>query len=518
MGGDQTEALALLAAAVGDAAAPVVETHISFVVLGRDRVLKLKRAIRLPYLDFSTAPRRLAACEAEVALNRRTAPGLYRGVRRITREADGRLALDGDGPLVDACVEMARFDEETLFDRLAERDALPDAILDRLAEAIAGFHDEAAVDRTRPGSAVLAAVLNINARGFATSTVFPPAELDPLLAAFRRGLAAAAPMLDARGQAGAIRRCHGDLHLRNICLVDGRPTLFDCLEFDEAMATTDVLYDLAFVVMDLWHRGRRAAANRVVNRYADARGEGAGLALLPFVMAVRAAVRAHVAATRAGECDGDARRAAVAEARGYFDLARALLAPAPPRLVAIGGHSGTGKSTIAAMVAADLGAPPGARILSSDRTRKRLLGVAPTTRLPAAAYRPEVSERVYATVAAEAAALLAAGVSVIAESVFDREADRARIAAAGRPFAGIWLSAATAVRQRRVAARVNDPSDATPEIAARQAERETGAMTWTVIDAEGTAEAVAARVRRALSLPDETVPRRAAVDATPPGG
>jgi aminoglycoside phosphotransferase family enzyme/predicted kinase len=501
MSDDQTATLALLAVAAGDTAAPVIETHISFVVLGRDTVFKLKRAIRLPYLDFSTAERRLAACEAEVALNRRTAPGLYRGVRRITRDADGRLALDGGGELVDACVEMARFDEETLFDRLAERDGLPDATLEALAAAIAGFHDAAAVDRTRSGSAVLAEVLDINERGFATSTVFPPSELDPLLAAFRRGLAAAAPMLDARGRADAIRRCHGDLHLRNICLVDGRPTLFDCLEFDEAMATTDVLYDLAFVVMDLWHRGRRAAANLVVNRYADARGEGEGLALMPFLMAVRAAVRAHVAATRASECDGDARRSAVAEARRYFDLAGTLLAPVPPRLVAIGGRSGTGKSTIAAMVAADIGAPPGARILSSDRTRKRLLGVAPTTRLPAEAYRPEMSERVYAAVAAEAAVLIAAGVPVIAESVFDREADRARIAAAGTPFTGIWLSAATPVRAARVAARTNDPSDATPEIAARQAGLDTGAMAWTVIDAEGTAEAVSERVRRALAIP-----------------
>ena len=226
-----------------------------------------------------------------------------------------------------------------------------------------------------------------------------------------------------------MRHCHGDLHLRNICLFDGEPTLFDCLEFSDAMATIDVLYDLAFLLMDLWHRDLRNEANLVLNRYLDEADESDGLPLVPFFMALRAAVRAHVTATAAEEAsDEEAAAARRREAQAYFDLALALLEPKPAMLVAIGGFSGSGKSTVAAAVAPVIGPPPGARILSSDRIRKRLFGVAPETRLPESAYSPEVSERVYALLAEEAERVLARGHGVVCDAVLDRAADRARFA------------------------------------------------------------------------------------------
>jgi aminoglycoside phosphotransferase family enzyme/predicted kinase len=486
-----------------------IETHISVVVLAGDRAFKLKRAVRLPYVDFSTTERRLAACRQELELNRRTAPMLYRAVRRITREGSGGLVFDGGGRVVDAVVEMARFDEETLFDRMAARGALTPPLLTELARQIARFHALADSDRSRPGAARMAAVLDINERALGTTHLFAPAAVAAFNAAFRAALDRHAPLLDSRARLGKVRRCHGDLHLRNICLVGGVPTLFDCIEFDRDMATIDVLYDLAFLVMDLWHRGLRPAANLVLNRYLDDRDESDGLALMPFFMAVRGSVRAHVTATQAEGAESESGARLAREAKAYFDLALELLAPVPPRLVAIGGLSGTGKSTVAAAVADRLGPPPGARVLASDRIRKRLHGVSAETRLPPEAYRPEISERVYAAQAEEARTVLENGHAAIADAVFDRPSDRdrmARIAAAlGVPFAGLWLEAPPAVLVARVAARRGDASDATTEVVRAQLDRDPGTIGWKRIGAGDDAGATAAR---ALELIDASLYRR----------
>ena len=498
----QAETLAFLR----DAAAPgspveTRETHISIVVLAGARVFKLKRAVRLGYVDFSTPEKRLAACKRELLLNRRTAPALYRAVRRITRADDGRLAFDGPGRLVDAVVEMARFDEDTLFDRLAMRGRLTPRLMTELAGAVARFHGEAAVDGGERGAAIMAGVLGINERALATTKLFEPGAVEAFNRSFRAAQARHAALLDRRQAKGCVRLCHGDLHLRNICLVDGVPTLFDCLEFDAAMATIDVLYDLAFLLMDLWHRDLAPLANLALNRYLDARNETDGLALLPYFMAVRAAVRAHVDATTAEAGAGDV-AALRDEARAYFDLALDLLRPRPPRLVAIGGFSGSGKSTVAAGIAAELGPPPGARVLSSDRIRKRLFNVAAETRLPESAYRPETSQEVYGRLFDEARAALGLGYGVVAEAVFDRAEDRTAIAeiaaVLGVPFTGIWLDAPVERLVERIGGRQGDPSDATERIVRAQLARAPGPIAWRRIDAAGDIAATLAAVRAAI--------------------
>ncbi|MCW6512660.1 bifunctional aminoglycoside phosphotransferase/ATP-binding protein [Lichenifustis flavocetrariae] len=368
----------------------VMQTHLSIILLAGHRVLKLKRAVRLPYVDFSTPAHRLVACERELTLNRRTAPLLYGDVRRVTRGADGGLAMDGDGPLVDAVVEMVRFDQDRLLDNLAITGNLTFAQVEALARQVAVFHGALAPDRHRSGYGVMEAVLHINEKAFAGTTIFGKDSVAQIAGKFRARLAAIAPLLDARGAAGKIRHGHGDLHLRNICLVAGEPMLFDCLEFSDDLATTDILYDLAFLLMDLWDRGLHAHANLALNRYLDDLDETDGLPLLPFFMAVRAAVRAHVTATQAMGASAGVDRLE-REARTYFDLAVALLETRPARLVAVGGLSGSGKSTVAASIADMVGPAPGARVTGSDRTRKRLFGVPARTRLPAEAYLPAVS-------------------------------------------------------------------------------------------------------------------------------
>lgn len=464
----------------------ILETHISRIFLAGDRAYKMKRAVKLPYADFSTAELRLATCQREVDLNSRTAPELYLGARRITGKADGELEFDGEGALVDAVVEMKRFDQSALFDRMAQAGELTPALMTETARMIRRFHHGAPVVHSGGGAANIESVLDLNRAGFATSHVFARAEIDTLDASFRAALARHAALLDRRETAGKVRRCHGDLHLRNICLVGGAPRLFDCIEFSEAIATIDILYDLAFLLMDLWHRGFPELANLVANRYLDEADDEDGFALLPFFMAIRAGVRAHVTATQAQQSGEKSGRLA-SEAKAYFELASTLLAERPVHLVAIGGLSGSGKTTVAERLAAHVGAPPGARIVESDRIRKAMHGVPAETRLPDEAYRPEMSERVYREMARRAGLILSGGGSVAANAVLDRPEDRKRIGRVAEdrstPFLGIWLEASPDILRQRVERRKGGPSDATVDILSRQLQRAAGAIAWRKLDA-----------------------------------
>lgn len=501
---DQSAVIAFLADPRShDSVAPVevVQTHISVIFLVGERAFKLKRAVHLPYADFSTPAIRLAACEKELALNRPAAPELYLGVRRITRGPDG-LAFDGAGALIDAVVEMTRFDQDRLFDRMAQRGELEAGMIRALSSEIVAAHARAEIADGQGGAANIAGVLDINRAGFGESTVFSAAEVAAIDDAFRQRLAAHAALLDARGKAGRIRRCHGDLHLRNICLWQGQPRLFDCIDFNDQLATIDVLYDLAFMAMDLWHRGLRDFANLLVNHYLDRTGDEGGFALLPFFMALRAAVRAHVTATQAETAAADQAEAARGTAREYYALAMEMLAPQPARLVAIGGLSGSGKSTVAEALAPSIGPAPGARLIESDRARKAMFGVSPETRLPDDAYRPEVSDQVYGSMAARTTALLRAGCPVLADAVFDRVDRRASIALAGAevgaPFTGLWLDVAPEVLRQRVAARRGGVSDATVQILETQLARDLGPMNWLKVDGDQPVDGVVAAIRRHL--------------------
>ncbi len=477
---DQSDAIAFLSSL-----SDVTErhdTHISIIILSGNRAYKLKRSVRFPYLDFSTADLRLHACRRELELNRRTAPSLYIAVRRITREADG-LTFDGTGETIDSVVEMRRFDQRNLFSEIANRNELAPTLLAKTALAIADFHRAATIDHRRTGSEIIRDVLSLNSQSMKSAGIFEAERVLALDSKLNGALDRCAGLLDERERAGKVRHCHGDLHLRNICLLEGVPTLFDCLEFDDDLATTDVLYDLAFLLMDLWHLGLRTEANWLFNRYFDAAEEDDGVALVPFFMAIRATVRAHVGAVQSVDKSASALR----EARIYFDYAHSLLETRPAVLVGIGGLSGSGKSSVAAAAAHCLGPPPGARVLSSDRIRKHLYGVPAETRLPPEAYRPDVSRRVYAEQIHAAAAYLKNGYAVIADAVFDRTEDRHRIEAAAPyavPFKGFWLEAPLDVLMDRVNGRVGDPSDATASVLRQQAERATRTE-WQALSSRG---------------------------------
>lgn len=478
----------------------VVETHVSLVFLAGDRAYKLKRAVTYPYLDFSTVEKRRAACAAELALNRRTAPDLYLGLQGLGRGAGGGIGWIETGEALDWVVVMRRFDQDQLFDRMAAEGRLDAPLILALAAHIAGFHATAEQRPERGGAAAMKAVADGNARSLREAG-FPGAAITALDSRTQEHVARHAALLDARRAAGKVRRVHGDLHLRNICLYAGKPVLFDCLEFSEELATIDVLYDLAFLLMDLDQRGLAPFANLAFNRYLDLSGEDDGIAAMPLFLSLRAAIRAHVTAAAPATSP---RAATPDESRRYFAAAQSALLPRPARLVAIGGLSGTGKSTLALRLAPLLGLPPGARVLRSDVIRKGLFGIAPEAPLPEAAYAPAVTRRVYDAIRDKAAAALAAGTCAVLDAVAQRPEERAAFAAlaerAGVPFTGLWLEAPAGTMQARLGTRRGDASDATASVLAGQLARDPGAIDWQRLPAGGDPEATLRAARRALDL------------------
>ena len=490
---DQRDVIAFLSApmAYGSAVSSVerIDTHISIVWLAGARAYKLKRAVRFDYVDFSTIELRHAACEAEVRLNRRTAPSLYHGVLPVTREADGSLALGGRGVPLDWLVEMTRFDQETLFDRLAERGRLDLGLMDGLADAIVRLHAGAEPRSDHGGRGGMAWVIDGNALGFADQgrTVLDRAACERLTADARAVLDHHAELLEARRVQDSVRWCHGDLHLRNICLVDGVPTLFDAVEFNERIACVDVLYDLAFLLMDLWRRDLRSHANVVFNEYFARTVDLEGLPLLPLFLSCRAAVRAKTTVTAAAVQPDERRtRELQTASRQYLALAQELLGPPPACLVAIGGFSGSGKSTLARRLGPGIGRPPGALTVRSDVIRKALLGVSPLTRLGQEGYTPAVTRRVYQTIADRARTALKAGHAVIADAVYADPHEREEIAAAARQagvrFIGLWIDGPLEILASRLRARAADASDATADVLQLQMRSEIGPLDWQRLD------------------------------------
>jgi uncharacterized protein len=474
---DQSEVIELLAKRL--APAKRIDTHGAVVFLSGERAYKLKRAVKFPYMDFSTAERRRAMCEAEVTINRRLAPEIYLGVEPVRT----------DRGIVDWLVVMRRFDEDGLLDRMAERGALTPQLMAALGARIARYHDGLVPIRDgfgRPDDyrhSVAADIRQMREQGERLDPAASEALAEKMPAALEPFLALVARRVDA----GAIRRCHGDLHLRNIVLMPnspgGQPVPFDAIEFSERIANIDVLYDLSFTLMDLCERQLRPLANRLLNewlwRIAELPGASheEALALLPMFLSRRASIRAFVDAQMAAVSGGDTRRA-----RDYQRVALGFLEPAPPKLMAIGGLSGSGKTTTALRLAPGIGRTPGAVVVRSDVERKRLTGIALEERMPAGSYTPDASATTYAVMLERAERGLRAGHSVVLDAVFakpdERDAAEALARKVGVPFEGLWLDVPKEVAQARVAARKGDASDATPAVVERQFGYELGEIRW----------------------------------------
>jgi uncharacterized protein len=470
-----------------------IDTHAASVFLEGNRALKIKRAIRFPFLDYSTLEKRKVACEEEIRINRQFAPQIYRRVVPITQGDDGSFAIDGKGRPVEYAVEMSRFDERHTIDHLAESGPLDPALVDAIAQAITASHAVAALAPAPTWINSIPGIIESNTSAFRQAAYFAEDEIDDLRQASLSAFTMLRTLLEQRAKKGYVRRCHGDLHLANIVLIDRKPVLFDAIEFDPEIASVDVLYDLAFTLMDLIRYGRESAANALLNRYLQLTSTDNldALAALPLFMSLRSSIRAHVLLARIGRNPRE-KANLQRSARAYFEIARLAIAPPPPVLVAIGGLSGTGKSVLARSLAPSVLPHPGAVVLRSDVLRKQLFNVNETEKLPESAYGPHITQQIYELLLQRAVRILVQGHSVIVDAVFALEAERNAIRDAARKlkirFVGLFLVTDLATRLSRLGSRVSDASDATPELAGLQESYSIGAVDWAVVNASGTPE------------------------------
>jgi aminoglycoside phosphotransferase family enzyme/predicted kinase len=500
----QREVIAFLCdpATHGDNAVDRMSTHGAHIFLAGPFAYKLKRAVKLAFMDYSTVERRRAMLQEEFDVNRDAAPELYVSVNPITRGADARLEIGGDGAVMDWILTMRRFDQSDLLDNMAGRGVLPLGLMDILADVIVAMHRRAPVVRRKePEIFCQTALDNISPL---RETFMESTAVDRIARHIGETCEALKEHLRQRSAQGFVRRCHGDLHLRNIVCLDGQPTPFDALEFDATLATGDVYYDLAFLLMDLDHRELPSHANRIFNRYVSITGDIAGLSGLPLFLAVRAAVRTKVAVASGSLAHGSDAAAWKTDAQNYLRLADSYLPAPTPRLLAIGGLSGTGKSRAAYEIAPKVSPAPGALVLRTDEIRKRLHQVADTTRLPKHAYETSVTDRVYSILLADARRCLEAGYSCILDAVFAGPEERlnaeAVAASLGVPFVGCWLEASLTVRQARINQRTNDASDADASIAEKQEAYDLGKISWHRIDARDRLEHTTRQLTAAFSL------------------
>lgn len=396
---------------------------------------------------------------------------------------------------------MERFDQGALFDRMAVAGRLDLHRMATLAEEIASFHESCLIRSDFAGDAAIARVIDGNAAGLRQfgGQALARAECESLTTSAHASLRTRRWLLDRRRIEGYVRECHGDLHLGNIVLFEGRPTLFDAIEFNDDIACVDVMFDLAFLLMDLWHRELPAHANAVLNTYLANTHDYAGLAALPLFLSCRAAIRAKTTATAASlQPEDERRRELGAIAREYLRLATRLLRRPEPAIVAIGGLSGSGKSTLAPSI----GPVPGAVIVRSDEIRKRLWGASPLTKLGPAGYTPEMSARVYEALIADAVAVVNGGHTAIVDAVFARADDRLVIdreaRAAGAAFAAVWLDVPEDVMIERVERRGPDVSDADGDVVRMQCAQWADDVRWVHVDAVGKLSTVEARVSARL--------------------
>jgi len=488
-----------------------IETHGALVFLAGSKAYKLKRAVKLPYLDFSTVDKRAAACRNELERNRLTAPDIYLACVPLTRGRDGGLAIGGEGEAIDWLVMMKQFDQAQLFGNLATRNSLDCALMEPLAAVIGSYHAQAAQHPELDGEMSVAHVIAqiISAMHDAPKEC-KTEYADKLAGRMVSALNQHTPLLKQRANAGYVRLCHGDLHLRNIVQYNGKPTLFDALEFNDTLATTDVLYDLAFLLMDLWHRNLKEHANPCFNAYVSGNmnaGALDGLALLPLFMSMRAGIRGMVAIDKlkvaSAAYTGHAANAEINEMQGYFKLAEQLLERSSPVLIAVGGLSGTGKTTPSAAMAPYLDNAPGALHLRSDVERKRMFDAAPLDPLPPQAYSAAANHRVYRRLCERTERVLQAGYSVIVDAVFLEPEYRQWIeqvaARAQCGFLGLWLEAEDAQLIDRVTQRKNDASDANADVVRKQLTMNAKAADWIPVATDGQLQVAVQQANAALA-------------------
>lgn len=442
----------------------VIETHISWILLAGKFAYKIKKAVDLGFLDYTGLAARKYYCAEEIRLNQRTAPDIYLNAVCIGGSPDAPVF--GAEPALEYAVRMRRFSADALLDRCLLRGELLPRHIDQLSATVARFHAEL------PGvaDAAYGTTATIHAAALQNFEQMLPLLHDDagrvLLASIQHAteeeFAACATVITSRRAQGFVRECHGDLHLGNIALINDIPVPFDGIEFNPALRWLDVMSEVAFTMMDLLHHGRLDYAWRFLNGYLEATGDYAGIAVLRFYLAYRAAVRAKVSAIRSGQpgitahAKGDARHTC----RRYLALAQRCLDERNAVLIITHGLPGSGKTTFAQYVIEQMGAIR----IRSDVERKRLHGLQAFERSRGDIYDAAATERTYTRLLELARSMLQAGYSVIVDAAFlnqpEREQFRQLAQTLSVPFAIASLDAGDAALRQRLDQRRHDASEA----------------------------------------------------------
>lgn len=403
----------------------VVETHISWVFLAGDLVYKCKKPVRFDFLDFSTLELRKQACEDEVRLNRRLAPDTYLGVVPVTQVGDS-WRLNGEGPAIEWLVEMRRLPTKKSLDYKLWQGELLGADIVKLAELLIPFFEgqRPAIISAPQYRDQLISNVQQNRRELLTSAHGLPAEVIKRVHATQlKLLHLNKELFDQRVNSGKVIEGHGDLRPEHICFA-GRPVIFDCIEFSAGLRTLDIADELAFLAMECDQMGAPWIGMRLFEQLRQATGDQSPALLINFYKSYRACVRAKVAALRAEQLRGVSRDAAICQAGNYLLLAdKYLHEAAHPLLLAIGGLSGTGKSSLAVA----LGKALGAEVFRSDVLRRELFPDAAAAPIGGGAYQPASRERVYSALMDAAEEILRTRRPVILDATF---AERDQVCAA----------------------------------------------------------------------------------------
>eukprot|EP00730_Choanoeca_flexa_P020118 TRINITY_DN9833_c0_g1_i1.p1 TRINITY_DN9833_c0_g1~~TRINITY_DN9833_c0_g1_i1.p1 ORF type:complete len:530 (+),score=127.85 TRINITY_DN9833_c0_g1_i1:20-1609(+) len=495
----------------------VIETHSAYIFLINDsHAFKMERAVWYPFMDMAHVEQRKQAAENEFYRNCECSSEIYQRMVAVTQAEDGTLDIDGKGIPVEWLIQMNQFEQEALLSCYAERGELTADIIDELIDNIVSFHDQQPVLRDVGAAGVMQWIQEDNAHelqefakhGFVNSTL-----VAQLAEGQKQAVDNLAMLMAKREEEGWVRLCHGDLHLRNVVNINGHPRLFDCIGFNDKLAKTDVAYDLAFLLMDLLHRDKKALASRALNRYLQRTHSYECLRLMPMYVSFRATIRAKVACAEATSCRADDNKLKHLKqsCQDYIRLALACLEPSDKlRVLAVGGASGTGKSTLASSLVPLLGGVLGAVQIRADVIRKQQHDLAFDVKLPKEGYSAEATKRCYAELIAKAVEMYNMGFCAVVDATFSDSAQQLAIQQAmnklGIPFQGVWLTAPKEVLLKRVAqrqqAQLKDASDMTAELLKTKEmplcnDVEAG---WKLVPAEHEPQDVLARTKACLDL------------------
>jgi aminoglycoside phosphotransferase family enzyme/predicted kinase len=452
----------------------LMQTHVSYVLLTGEYVYKLKKPVNFGFLDFSTLEKRQQFCHEELRLNQRGAAELYLDVLPIT-QAGEQFVLGGDGEPVEYAVKMQQFPQETLLSEMYDRGELTEDHLEQLAKVLADFHKKAPTNDYILGFGEVEQIRQaidenydqtVNYIGVAQTQQ----QFDETKAYTDKLFAEQQPLFASRVKHQWIRECHGDVHLRNICFWKNKVLLFDCIEFNEPFRFVDVMFDVAYIVMDFDARNRPDLSNLFLNTYLEQTGDWEGLQVLPLYLSRQSYVRAKVTSFLLDDpsIPEAVKQESKETASRYYQLAWDYTREKTGKLMVMSGLSGSGKSTTARTLARQSGAIQ----IRSDAVRKHLGGVALDAAGDAALYSPEMTQKTYDRLLELGIKLASQGYSVILDAKYDRQALRSQVIeqaqAHGIPLEILHCTAPDDVLRDRVQQRQGDISDATTDVLANQ--------------------------------------------------